>query len=59
MDVVRGTFELSSVDIICVSETWFRHDISDTHYEIKNYSLLRTDRIDKKVVEWLYTPKSI
>lgn len=35
MDVVRNTFEFSSVDIICVSETWFKTDISDSHYDIK------------------------
>lgn len=48
MDIVRNTFELSPVDVICVSETWFRYNVSSVHYDINDYKLFRSDRVDRK-----------
>lgn len=38
------TFISSGIDIICVSETWFHHNISDTIYELPEYNIFRVDK---------------
>ncbi|XP_017467951.1 PREDICTED: uncharacterized protein LOC108360250 [Rhagoletis zephyria] len=48
MDYVRYVFTSSAVDVICVSETWFPLDVSDVHFNINNYKIIRKDRVGKK-----------
>ena len=48
LDLMRYIFEKSLVDIICVTETWFCNDISDSIYDLSNYNLLRNDRVAKR-----------
>ena len=45
MDELRYMCDDSGVDIVCVSETWFRKDISDNLYSINGYNIFRSDRI--------------
>lgn len=44
IDYIRNVFQNSSVDIICITETWLHSDISDSHVNISGYNLLRKDR---------------
>lgn len=45
MDEFQYIFENSKVDIICVSETWFKPEISDRIYNLHDYHLYRSDRL--------------
>lgn len=45
LDFVRNILNGVDVDIICVSETWFKPDISNYIYGIPNYTLYRNDRL--------------
>lgn len=45
---IRHVFECSSVDVVCVSETWFLNDVSDVCYSLKNYNVARNDRVGKR-----------
>lgn len=45
LDYFRYIFENSSVDIVCVSETWFKVDVEDKFYSLPNYKLFRNDRV--------------
>ena len=45
IDEFRNIFEESGVDIVCVSETWFKPDMPDNLYQLKGYKILRADRI--------------
>lgn len=44
MDEFRYTFSSSGVDIICVTETWFKPIIQDSIYDLAGYNLFRADR---------------
>lgn len=44
MDELRYIFISSTIDIICVSETWFHVSVSDSIYGIPGYNLFRADR---------------
>lgn len=44
IDEFRFIFEDSNVDVICVSETWFRCDMPDDIFKVKGYRLFRADR---------------
>ncbi|XP_059217675.1 uncharacterized protein LOC131994805 [Stomoxys calcitrans] len=44
IDEFRYIFQNSCVDIICVSETWFRNDILSQAFNIPGYRLYRADR---------------
>lgn len=44
IDEFRYIFENSGVDIICVSETWFKSDIADCTISMDGYSVVRVDR---------------
>ena len=46
IDELRYIFEKSGIDVICISETWFRPDMSSNLFKIYGYRLLRADRID-------------
>ena len=35
----------TSIDIVCVTETWFKKSIVDNQYCLQNYSLMRRDRV--------------
>lgn len=48
MDYVRYVFEQSSIDVICVSETWFSGSCSNLHCCINNYNVVRNDRQSKR-----------
>jgi len=48
VDYIRNVFENSSVDIICVTETWLNADISDSKLNINGYTLFRKDRCNGK-----------
>ena len=41
----RYIFDESGVDIVCVSETWFKPGMPDNLYQLKGYKILRADRI--------------
>lgn len=45
IDEFRYVFENSNIDVICVSETWFRYNTTDNVYELQGYRLFRADRI--------------
>lgn len=59
IDEFRYIFENSNVDIICVSETWFRSDICDNIYNMTNYKLYRADRASHAGGVAIYVRKSI
>ena len=44
IDEFRYIFEKSEVDVICISETWFRSDMADSLFKVNGYKLLRSDR---------------
>lgn len=44
IDEFRGMFVDSNVDVVCVTETWFKTDVADEVYALKGYRLLRGDR---------------
>ncbi|XP_037930440.1 uncharacterized protein LOC119665224, partial [Teleopsis dalmanni] len=44
LDYVRSVFEGSKVDVICVSETWFDHNISSVFFSLNGFDLFRHDR---------------
>lgn len=48
LDCIKYTFEDSAIDVICISETWFHKDITDSHLNLRNYKLFRNDRKNKK-----------
>ena len=45
IDEFREIFINSGVDIICVSETWFRPVINDSAYNVSGYNMFRADRL--------------
>ena len=45
IDEFRYIFEESGVDLICISETWFKPGMPDNLYQLKGYTILRVDRI--------------
>lgn len=47
LDEFRRLFVGSSVDVICVSETWFNPDVRDEVYSLHGYKLFRGDRHDR------------
>lgn len=44
IDEFRYIFENSDIDVICVSETWFKPDVNDCAFKINGYRLFRSDR---------------
>lgn len=44
IDEFRYIFESSSVDIICISETWFKPCYTDNLFNMNGYNLFRCDR---------------
>lgn len=53
MDEFRFIFENSGIDVICVSETWFRPDINDDVFSVNGYRLFRSDRIARSNITGL------
>lgn len=49
LDYLRYLFANSCVDVICVSETWFKSDFADNLYNIPTYTLYRNDRITSTI----------
>lgn len=47
LDYVRSIFENSSVDVICVTETWYRNEVSENIYRINGYNMFLNSRKDK------------
>jgi hypothetical protein len=47
IDEFRTIFELSNFDLILVSETWLKPNLSDHSVELPNYTLFRNDRLCK------------
>lgn len=45
LDYLKYVFEGSDVDVICVSETWFKPEIHDHIFDMFGYKLYRNDRI--------------
>lgn len=45
IDEFRYIFENSSVDAICVSETWFEREMNDRIVELNGYKIFRSDRV--------------
>lgn len=48
LDDVRIIFENSKVDVVCVTETWFNAEVTDSHYKINGYNLFRNCRKGRK-----------
>lgn len=44
IDEFRLTFENSSVDVICISETWFNETTTDSLISLNGYRVFRHDR---------------
>jgi len=44
IDEFRFLFTQSNVDVICVSETWFVHDLCDSSIVCEGFSVYRSDR---------------
>lgn len=59
IDEFRYLFENSGVDVICVSETWFRPEISDATYRMNDFKLYRSDRISHAGGVAIYIRKNI
>jgi len=45
IDEFRLIFEGSDVDIVCISETWFSHDLPDSFVALRGYRIFRSDRL--------------
>ena len=45
IDEFRHIFEKSGIHVICVSETWFRPDMSSNLFNVEGYKILRADRV--------------
>lgn len=45
LDYLRYLLCNSSIDVICIDETWFHPNDSDELYKIDNYNLYRNDRV--------------
>lgn len=48
LDEFRLLFINSKVDVICISETWFSPEISNSAYKVEGYKLYRADRIGRE-----------
>lgn len=44
IDTVRNNFVVSTMDVICFSETWLNGDIPDELINLESFSILRNDR---------------
>ena len=45
VDEFRYIFEYSSEDLMCISETLFKPQISDNLYQLNGYNIVRVDRL--------------
>lgn len=45
IDEFRFLFNDSHIDVICVTETWFRKDMPDSFVKLDEYNLYRADRL--------------
>lgn len=48
MDEIRHNFLTSSMDVLCVTESWLNHQISDNMINLPGFSVIRNDRNLKK-----------
>ena len=46
LDFVKYVFDKSSVDLICITETWLNSYLSSSLFNLTDYNLLRNDRQD-------------
>ena len=44
LDEFRFIFELSDVDVVCISETWYRAEFTDDFLNLSGHTLFRRDR---------------
>lgn len=44
IDEFRYVFETSYIDIICISETWFDSNTTDSYVSLNGYNVFRNDR---------------
>lgn len=47
-DYVRNVFQNSDIDVICVTETWFRTNVSEIHYRINGFKLFQACRENRR-----------
>ena len=59
IDDLRFLCETTSIDVICVSETWFRREIHDSMYDLRGFKLFRSDRNSHAGGVAIYVSKSI
>lgn len=52
-------FVSSNIDVICISETWFKPEISDACYNLPGYHLFRADRIRHAGGVGIYTKNNL
>lgn len=45
LDYLKYVFEGSDIDVICISETWFKPEINDHIFNMFGYKLYRNDRV--------------
>lgn len=48
LDYVKDVFNNSNIDLICVSESWFKQNVDEKHYEINGYNLYHNSRTNRK-----------
>lgn len=59
MDELRNIFTSSSIDIVCVSETWFHPELNDFVYNLSDYNLFRADRVSNAGGVCIYIRKEL
>lgn len=49
LDYIRHTVNGVEIDVLCVSETWFKPDVSNHLLDIPNFTLIRNDRLTNTI----------
>jgi len=59
VDELRYIFENSSVDIVCISETWFSSRLHDEQINMEGYQVFRSDRVSHAGGVAIYSRKHL
>ena len=52
IDQLKMIISQVKIDILCLTESWLNHNITDHELKIEGYKIFRKDRIKKEVVEF-------
>ena len=53
----RYILEDSGVDLICITETWFKPELSDNLYQLNGFNIVRVDRLSHYDYDYEFEPK--